>query len=255
MLENQSRNALPAVHVIVEALWYCWRARRELSKVLFLPTIFMVALALATPWMHNTRSATVALLYSFSYLVVFSFAAVSCHRLILLGPRSVPPLGVTGKQRREWMFLIRAAALSIGTQIIYALLSNIAKRTTADFASGIAVAPTVINTLLWIAILILISPFSLALPARAIDAPITFRDAWRMARGHRWRLAFLIAGLPWLFQIAEWAIAKLFETNSDQLLVSVLLYLAILPFEIALLSVCYRRLRDDREESPSDITA
>lgn len=248
MTQNRSAIALPIVNVVAEALWYCWRAHRELWKVLVFPALFLLAIAMLNPWVHGSRSLVVALLYSLLHLIVFSFAAVSCHRLILLGPGSVSTFGVTGTHKREWQFLARALVLSLGTQILYALLASLAANATASFSATLSITGDTVSTLRWIVVLLLASPFSLTLPACAVDASMTFRQAWRMSRGYVWRLALLISGLPWLIRLGEWAIATLFDSGADQRFVSLLLFLLILPVEIALLSVCYRRLRD--EEHP-----
>lgn len=247
MTQNRSAIALPIVNVVAEALWYCWRAHRELWKVLVLPALFLFAISMLSPWVQGTRSFVVALLYSFLNLTVFSFAAVSCHRLILLGPGSVSTFGVTGMHKREWQFVARALVLAMGTQILYALLASLAANASASLSATVSITKDTVSTLSWIVILLLVSPFSLPLPACAVDAPMTFRQAWRMSRGHVWRLALLISGLPWLIRIGEWAIATLFDSDSDQRFVGLLLFLLILPVEIALLSMCYRRLSDMKQ--------
>lgn len=249
MTPNRSASALPILNVIAEALWYCWRAHRELLKVLVLPALFLVAITMLDPWVRGTRSFIVVLLYSSLHLVVFSFAAVSCHRLILLGPGSVSTFGVTGMQKREWRFFARAAVLSLGSQILYGIVLTIGANASASFSSAMSPTPAIASTLSWIVILLLVSPFSLALPACAVDEPMTFRQAWHLSRAHVWRLAFLISGLPWLIQLGEWAIATLFDSYSDQRFVGLLLFVLILPAEIALLSVCYRRLRETHPDS------
>jgi hypothetical protein len=247
MTQNRSAIALPIVNVVAEAFWYCWRTHHELWKALVLPALFLLAITMLDPWVQGTRSLVVALLYSCLHLVVFSFAAVSCHRLILLGPGSVSTFGVTGMHKREWQFLARVLVLSLGTQVLYALLASLAANASASFSATMSITKDTVSTLSWIAILLLASPFSLTLPACAVDAPMTFRQAWRMSRGHVWRLALLISGLPWLIRLGEWAIARLFDSYSDQRFVSLLLFLLILPVEIALLSMCYRRLRDVKQ--------
>jgi hypothetical protein len=245
MTQHRSLMALPIMNVVAEARWYCWRAHRELWKVLFLPALFLIAIATLNPWVEGTRSLVVALVYNFLHLIVFSFAAVSCHRLILLGPGSVPAFGVSGAHKREWRFIARALVISLGTMIAFAILASFAANATAMFSGTASITKDTVSTLSWIVILLLASPFSLTLPACAVDAPMTFRQARRMSRGHIWRLALLISGLPWLLRLGEWAVAKFFDSHSDQRFVSLLLFLLILPVEIALLSVCYRRLRDE----------
>jgi hypothetical protein len=47
--------------------------------------------------------------------------------------------------------------------------------------------------------------------------------------------------------VGEWGFATLFDSDSDQRFVSPLLFLLILPVEIALLSMCYRRLSDEKQ--------
>ena len=175
MTQNRSAIALPVVNVVADALWYCWRARRELSKVLILPALFLFAITMLNPWVQGTRSLVVALLYSFLHLTVFSFAAVSCHRLILLGPGSVSTFGVTGMSKREWQFLARASVLSLGTQLLHGLLASLAAN--ASLSAAMSITKDTVSTLSWIVILLLVSPFSLTLPACAVDAPITFRHA------------------------------------------------------------------------------
>lgn len=108
---------LPILTVFYEALWYVWLLRKQIGLAIFVPVcastfVFVVFYAGILPatkligwgvWAVNAVS--------------WGFAAVACHRLVLLGPGSIAKFGVNGKSFREWKFLFLFAAIGVITVV------------------------------------------------------------------------------------------------------------------------------------------
>ncbi|MBB6093074.1 hypothetical protein HNQ60_001952 [Povalibacter uvarum] len=239
---------LPVARVIVTALWHCWKSSRAILAVMVLPALVV---ALVTFLMFRSSAlpdAPVRWVARGIQVFVLIFAAVSCHRVILLGPESVPRWGVTGWHRREWGFVLLALIVGIAS-------------TASSLAGGIAASIVLMipvnlldvasqSWMIWCteASTLIVGAYvmgrlSLALPAMAVDEPINLRDAWRLSSGNAVRLMVLVAVIPWLLRFAESQLAAMFQSPADYWTVSTALYLLLTPLEIALLSVSYRALR------------
>jgi len=240
MLGKVSTTPLPLLHVAIEAAWRCWRLRRELLWVLVLPVASIVTLNLwrssrDTPWIMG-----VALMLA--DVVVLGFAAASCLRVILLGPRSVPRLGVNGRQMREWICVALFFSLYLLSMVLLTAFTSIVRVPYAELLEAGANASKTPQILALLPVLFIICRLLLVLPARAVDTPITFRVAWRMSEGNGWRLVLLTGALPWFLHLAEYTVADLFASDTDYTIIRSILYVLLLPLEVALLSASYRYL-------------
>jgi hypothetical protein len=233
---------LPLMHVAVEAVWRCWRVRRDLLWVLLLPAISMVIIDLWRLSSETPRVMQFALILA--EVVVIAFAAASCHRLFLLGPRAVPKLGVNGRQMREWIFAGLFFVLLAFMIALLVLITAIAGVPYEHWLGSRVDAATSqsLRTFAWVPACLVVSRLLLVLPARAVDAPITFRNAWRMSEGNGWRLALLIGALPWFLHIAEYTVADLFVSYTDYTIIRSVFSTLLLPLEVAFLSMSYRYL-------------
>jgi hypothetical protein len=177
---------------------------------------------------------------------LMTLAAVSCHRVILLGPEAVAPLGASGTAMRDWRFIWTATLLYVATLVLLQIA------TTLIFLPLGMIYPDVIEMgrdrtqlLIWLAALpalYVTSRFAICLPAVATDRRLRFDAAWRLTRGNGLRLLVLVSLLPWLLQFTQRWLAESFESPVDYLVAANLLFWLLLPLEITVLSLCYRRL-------------
>jgi hypothetical protein len=240
---------LPVQRIIIEAAESCWELRGRLARVLIVPGIVFLALNIGA---HFVRGDVLwYFLYRFSGELVLALAAVSCHRLLLLGAVSVPDFGTNGGNARDWKFLVAFLGLWITTSLLLMVGGFLANVALAPFGLHVmASEPTwlyAVRLIAWLPGLYLLSRLSMALPAIAIDQPLGFRGAWQLSRGHSWQLLVLVALLPWLVIEFDKAIAALLPAApfapdlASSVLVSVL-FLLLLPLEIAVLSLSFRHL-------------
>lgn len=240
---------LPIQRIIIDAAESCWELRDRLARVLIVPGIVFLALKLGA---HFVREEGLwHLLYTFGGDLVLALAAVSCHRLLLLGAVSVPRFGTNGANVRDWKFLVAFLGLWITTTLSLTMGGLLANLALAPFGLHVmASEPTwlyAVRLMAWLPGLYLLSRLSMALPAIAIDRPLGFRRAWRLSRGSGWQLLILVALLPWLVVqfdkaiAAQMPVAPFAPDVTSSVVVSVL-FVLLLPLEIAVVSLSFRHL-------------
>lgn len=167
----------------------------------------------------------------------------------------MPRFGADGSTAREWKFVLLVVLVSAT-----ATLSSLV---TGAMASVILSIP--MNVFDWkanpyVPVLVMacaivggaygLACVCLALPARAIDEPLGIRGALALSKGNEWRLAVLIALLPWFVNWSERSLANAFESAAAYWTISTALYLMLLPMEIAVLSLSYAALRNSQRRTP-----
>lgn len=178
-----------------------------------------------------------------------TLAAISCHRVLLLGSESVPSLGATGATARDWQFIGMATALFVITNlllqvpVIFTFLSlGLFK---PDLIPPDRVSMLAIGRIASLPAIYVACRLSICLPAIAVDRRLSLRQSWTLTRGLGWRLLLLIGVAPYLLRFIQQLLAAAFPTNIDYMIVQQSLFWLLLPLEIAMLSICYRRLSKD----------
>ena len=178
-----------------------------------------------------------------------TLAAISCHRVFLLGSESVPSLGASGTTARDWRFIGMATLLFVITNILLQVPVTITFLSVGLFKPGL-VPPDydtvqAIGRIVSLPAIYVACRFSICLPAIAVGRRLGMRQAWMLTRGYGWRLLLLIGVAPYLLRFTQHLLANVFPSNTDYTIVDGVLFWSFLPFEIALLSICYRRLSND----------
>jgi len=234
---------LPIRDVAGEAAWSYWSLWRELLSVMIIPFAGFLAVNIGASLL-GTDSTVASWIYWACYVIVGAVAAVSCHRVLLLGPVSVPKFGVNHLGARERTFI--AAALFVG--FVAGLL-----KLSSDFALTSLLglidpenAPRylTVKVVASLCAAYLFARLALMLPAIAIDRRVGLRETWQLSNGNGWRLTLLIVLLPWLVKVLAWFLATIMSGGIASIIVNTTLYSLFLPLEIALLSVSYRRLTE-----------
>ena len=177
--------------------------------------------------------------------LLLTLAALSCHRVILLGPESVPALGASGSTLRDWQFIGLALVLFFVTNLLLQVASILIFVPLGLLKPGfVRSAPEmvlVIGRFAALPALYVTCRYAICLPAIAIDRPLRVKQAWAMTRGHGLRLLLLIGISPWLLHFLQRALAGAFPSTTEYTVAGTFLFWLFLPLEIALLSICYRR--------------
>ena len=204
----------------------------SVHRLLVWATIGEAALAIAKEWKTLLKAIAVPAMIVAGVNVVFPeglsllalplmvlsgvfgmMIAISCHRLVLLGPDALPSaLGLFWTERETrflgrsvGLMLISGGLVSLGLVLIGGLVFG------AMLAVGVSPAPLSTSTrdFLVVVFMFALGPvflpvayvsarLSLVLPATAIGQHLTFKDSWRLSRSHGWRLA-LVLFLPGFF--------------------------------------------------------
>lgn len=227
--------------VAFEAAWKCWGLRRELLSVMIIPIAALLAIGIGAATLDMT-GIVAGYVHLACYFVVSSLAAISCHRVLLLGPVSVPKFGVGQLGARELTFIATLLFMCFGLGLLQ-FIGDAATRSLSgigdDEGERRSFTLYILGSLpAWY----LFSRLALMLPSIAIETRVRIAEAWQLSRGNGARLVILIVFLPWLVRWLEWGIAMVVPGDAAQSIASTTLYAVFLPLEIALLSVSYRRL-------------
>jgi len=237
--------------VLFEAGWHIWKMRKDVVIAICLPALLSIAAEL---WVF-THKENQFIRWMASLLTGFLWclAAVTCHRLILLGRGSVPMLGVNGSQLREWRFFGRIVCIAVIYCLLTVLVTSMLLLAGVSFQSGktqalsfFQMAITSLQFLMLVPLLAFVASLLLVLPATALDLKLGFYEAFQLAKGNRLRMTLIVYGLPLLLGVGIEAVVRGFSQPMTMLL-DQFLYWIVLPFEIAILSVCYQKLTTNLE--------
>lgn len=231
---------LPVWKVILGAFAVVWLMKGQFLNKISISILALVALGYVQSLAGNAWSGA-GLLFGFLQLCVYAYFAVICHRMVLLGGKSVPVLGVRKWTSRETRFLgwlvgiyVMAGAVTLVLGVLAASLSPLVKTGES-------------TTLIWLFVatdipgLYLLSRLSVIFPATAVDERPDIKWAWDITHGNGWRLFTVVGVLPVVMGLLLSLLQRPDSTLTEDLLVSLLSFIA-LTVEIAAISLSYREL-------------
>lgn len=225
--------------------------RVAISKALFIPFIAYLFLILIGIYIEEPYVAFFAGLLTYSIDTVI---AVTIHRLVLLGPNTIPEWGLLKWSMRETIFILHVIGMWLFLGITWGILG------VAGVALGSIAGPLAIFGV--IAALVTVAyiwgKLSLVFPSIAIDKKISFNDSWKLADGHEGLMILVIAVLPLFLFIPIGLGLLLYSPSSMEDLetfnftvntISTLATPFYLIFSIALLSVTYKYISDEKAKA------
>lgn len=232
--------------VLREACRLPWIHRDEVFRAAGIPLLALIAFELLwqLPIWGTGWPAQIALRLAQS--VVVSWLAITLHRLVLLDEASASRHFTI----RGWLRVAKYAAALIAIWLSYLVLYTVLLN-GIGLVSGISYVPTGGTRnetawfwLFWICAIVALLPvarFGLALPAIAVDQPLTLKAAWQLSRGNTVGLAAIFGVVPWA--IAWGTRSLLFEDSSSlsYALVTVLGCLLAI-FEVVAMSLAFSAL-------------
>lgn len=211
--------------VLAATFYYLYQYRRPVCKALLLPCLGLIALDMAVP---EEGGGLWGLLLMAS-LIIQVLVAVNLHRIVLLGPDSVPALGIGGWGHREWWYLARVFGLFF---IVMPLLL-------------LAVIPYIGPLLALGGIILVAGRLGLVFPALAIDRPLTFTASWHLTARHPGLMVLAVIVIPAL-------LTALLTLIPHIPVISTVLSLLMVAIQIALLSMVYQLIMDESNQPPAD---
>jgi hypothetical protein len=227
--------------VASEAAWRYWGLRRELLSVMIIPIAGFLAIDIGASVLD--MNGTVALWgYRACYLIVSTAAAISCHRLLLLGPVSVPKFGIGHLGMRELRFIAAMLFLCLIPSLLQPFTDLLLTSITGIGDSKGERRSLILTIVSWLPSSYLFARLAFMLPSIAIETRARIPEAWQLSSGNGWRLVLLIVLMPWLVRLLHWNLTTAIPDDTVGTIANTTLYALFLPLEIALLSVSYRHL-------------
>jgi hypothetical protein len=187
---------LPLGPVLSEAFALPAQQRERLWRGIGVPFALVVgaALVMAVSGLHAHPRARLALA-ALGFCSIAAMAVV-IHRLVLLPPALSPALNAgRGLQRfgkamiaMLILWLIFAAMSALVALALFSLLVSIRLPLPPPWLQAMGAAAAV-----W-----LVARLYLVVPGLVLDQPRPLATAWQISRGNGWRLAALLAVIPWL---------------------------------------------------------
>jgi hypothetical protein len=232
---------LSVLSIIIDTFSEIGKHRGALLRTLLLP-VSLLALMEVEPG----RMADFSLVWALLQLPVLVLFMVPCHRIVLLGPKSLAnPLGLSWSAR-ETRFLFWLVLVILIAALFIAVALGLSEQ-------GFWVEGTV-GWLLQLAVIVpglyLASRLSLALPQTAIDQKPELASVWPLSAGNGWRLTIALLVFPLLGLLLRNGLDSFWGLPSagpGEFVVVMATYL-LGSFEVVALTVAFRFL-DDIEET------
>lgn len=202
--------------VIAGVFYYVFKYRKTLAKALAWPFSVFILLDCIEYLEFGILATTFIGIAKIAIQTVF---AITTHRVVLLGPESVPKWGLTSWSKRETFFAFHI----VGLYLIIIFLS---------FLGAIPVLGAILAlvVLCW-----LIGRLSLVFPGIAVDKGVSFNLSWELTKNYQLLMFLVVIVFPLLLTIP----IVLVTLVPHAFLLSSLLSTFVLVFEVAALSMAY----------------
>ena len=166
--------------------------KTALMKALLIPLILIIILTKLSLFFTGN---TALILLNLPILLLNISIAITTHRILLLGPNSIPTWGSFSLGKREWSFFLMSIVLTvimIPFGLVVALVLSI-KLPTAITMGAIV--------LMGIFALMCFCRFCLVLPSIAIDNRLSLGESWRYTKNYKMLTFFTIIIFPLVFSL------------------------------------------------------
>ena len=216
----------------------------QFLKALIIPFFILVILDYLSIYIFSDNNVVSVILAVLNF-IVYSYYALSCHRIVLLAEQYegivIPAPSWRLMSFMGWLFITSIIFLLIVSPfyLVYLFVFVDALDSERLFLD---------LSMLAIPAFLLLSRFSLVLPACAVDNKPTLGWSWRVSMKNSWRLFIVVGVLPMLFV----AIIGLVSNEDSGLVADIIgsvLYLLLIIIEFSALSLSYKYLVLDKEIS------
>jgi len=208
--------------IILESFSVIFENKVTLSKALAIP--FVIYLAIEVCVYFDIPEILSWVLAALAW-VIYAIIAITTHRVVLLGPSSVPKWGITSWSKRETYFMLHV--LGIGAM--------------AMGVSLLGIIPIIGAIVALVVVFWLLPRFSLVFPGIAVDKGVSFKLSWELTQDYQLHMFLIVIVLPILLGIPTLLFAQI---PYGSFLSSVLAAFVLL-FEIAALSLTYQQITNE----------
>ncbi len=213
-------------YVVLSAIRYVFEYKGTLIKALLIPFCLYVLLDLAEYLELTTTAKVIASILGW---VAHTLFAVTTHRVVLLGPKSIPKWGTLSWSKRETLFALHILGLGI-VVIPLAIFSLVP-------VIGVVL---VICSVFWV-----IGRLSLVFPAIAIDQGVSYIYSWNITKNYQLLMVLVVI----VFPILLLAPALLLSFIPYGFIGTSILSTFATVFTVAALSVTYKEVFQELNES------
>lgn len=157
-------------------------------------------------------------------IVAQAIFAITTHRIVLLGPDSVPKWGITSWSKRETYFILHI--IGLGLMMIPIGL--------------VGIIPVVGAIAALVLICWLLGRFSLVFPGIAVDKGVSFKLSWELTENHQLAMFLVVVIFPIMLGIPT----VLFGLVPYGSFISAVFAAFVIVFEIAALSLAYQKITE-----------
>ena len=163
--------------VVFGAVGCVFALKKPLAKALLLPFILLTCLEVVSSFDPAVPLAIVLAILS---VLVQTLFAITTHRMILLGPGSVPEWGIVSWTKRETLFTLYVLGIALA-MIPFVVLVYIP---SVGFFLAVIVGAWVMARL------------SLVFPGIAVDQGVTFGSSWALTKDDQILMLFAVIIFP-----------------------------------------------------------
>ena len=214
---------MEALRIIKAAFLSITELKHVLMKALVFHLVVLLAID-AAYYLEISKAGEVLL--SMADTAICALVAITTHRILLLGPSSVPEYGVTTISKRElkyFMYLIGIGLLLL-PMFVFAFIPMV----------GVAIC---LGLFAW-----LVGRLSIVFPAVALDNDFSFKDAWEMTSGFDLPMLLIVTAYPILLAAPVGLLYKI----PYGFFIGSFFYLVAVVLEVAALSMAYKYLNEKR---------
>ena len=191
---------------------------KPLAKALFLPVLAYLAIAsLMIVYDDNTTLTWISMIAT---LIPVTLIAVTTHRIILLGPESVPAWGINRFGRSEIKFTLAQFVVIIFLAPVMVLFF----------------IPFVGPILGMVAAAYMLGRMSLVFPSIALQRKFDFKDSWDATKNHKFMMFVVVAVFPFVLGMIEFMLDRI----QGIAIVVQAISLFTMVYVVAALSIAYR---------------
>jgi hypothetical protein len=233
---------LSFLKIIAASLYFAWTNKAEFLRAISIPTLALVVLWGVWLTYSAELPGYLSWLFLLGYGLSFSFLAVTCHRLILIGDADRYRYFKARPGYRELRFLawviVIYALKSILEWIAQVLVQYVGGDALSEIGGDIS---DWVKQIASIPALYVLARLSLAFPAVAIDRNPSLRWSWIRTRGNGWRIFVVVGLFPWLADMLIGFVWREDATVWEEVVLSILTFVG-LAIEIIALSFTYKEL-------------
>ena len=244
--------------LIKQAVESIWNHRGVMAKALCIPFLIYCAILAAFYFLPQSWNITAIadLLTDLLIYGLYTICAVTTHRVVLLGPGSVPEWGLLKWTRRETDFILRIFALALisvalpglGMLIIY-IAQSVFNYNFGFFGFVFVFVLIILGSYFGVR-------FSLVFPSIAVDQKISFKKSYELTDKHEEIMLLILWGIPFIFSLLGVIHKTLLQDQISELIQNSFyyeslvqcIYLIFIIFYIAALSVTYKYIMDESEK-------